>query len=185
MSIVAVLRIPNAWGDRVKLRVAYQVKDMYGSAVVNRPSRVMMQMGAPTASLSARTATCSTGNTQHGHHVDYCSAAYLPAEWFGTSQRSSSVTVTLYDSTNSGLVQSSVSVGALTLNARPIWWDAALQSSTVGNGLSAPAGVPSTGGIFISLPTSPVHAGESLRVYMYAHTAGLSLSAWRVRLYFV
>ena len=74
MSIVAVLRIPNAWGDRVKLRVAYQVKDMYGSAVVNRPSRVMMQMGAPTVSLSARTATCSTGNTQQAHHVDYCSA---------------------------------------------------------------------------------------------------------------
>ena len=68
--VSASLARVSAWVDRVKVRVAYQVKDMYGSAVVNRPSRVMMQMGAPTVSLSARTATCSTGNTQHGHHVD-------------------------------------------------------------------------------------------------------------------
>ena len=185
-SIMAVLRTPNTWVDRVKVRVSYQVKDAYGSAVVKRPSRVMMQLGAPTASLSARTVACSTGNTQHGHHVDYCSATHLPMEWFGGIQRSSTVTVSLYDSTHSGVVQVKVSVhvGVLTLNALPSWWDAALQSSTVGSGLTAPTWVPSTGGIFVSLPTSPVYAGESFRVYMYAHTAGLSLSAWRVRLYF-
>ena len=54
-----------------------------------------------------------------------------------------------------------------------------------GSGLSAPAGaVLSSGGVFVSLPASPVHAGEEFSVYMYAHTAGLSLNTWRVRLYF-
>ena len=38
--------------------------------------------------------------------------------------------------------------------------------------------------MFISLPSSPLHSGESFSVYMYAHTVGLSLTAWRVRLYF-
>ena len=58
ISLAAVLRTPSAWVDRVKVRVAYQVKDMYGSAVVNRPSRVTMRMEAPATGLSAETVTC-------------------------------------------------------------------------------------------------------------------------------
>ena len=51
-SIAAVLRTREAWVDRVKVRVAYQVKDVYGSAVVSRPSRVTMVLSEPTPSTT-------------------------------------------------------------------------------------------------------------------------------------
>ena len=50
VGIAAVLRTPNAWVDHVKVRVAYQLKDVYGSPVVNRPSSVTMELGALSSS---------------------------------------------------------------------------------------------------------------------------------------
>ena len=181
-SISTVLRTPNAWVDRVKVRVAYQLKDRYGSSVVNRPSSVTMELGAPLAtSLPPLTVSCSTSYTQRDYSVDDCSITSVSSPWFSTSIRTSTIIVRLYVG---GALVSAVTAGAVTLYAKPSWWDAALHTATVGSGLSAPTGVPSGGGVFISLPTSPLHAGEGFEVYMYAHTAGLSLTAWRVRLYF-
>ena len=179
VSISAVLRTPNTWVDRIKVRLAYQVKDVYGSAVVRRPTQVMMQLGGPVSGSASQAIHCSTQFTQVPPYVDHCSATALPSAWFTTATRSSYITISLI----SDSVSKSIYVGLLTLRAIPSWWDAALQTATVGNGLSAPVGV-SSGGIFASLPTSPVHAGEIFYVHVYAHTAGLSLSAWRVRLHF-
>ena len=182
VGIAAVLRTPLAWVDRVKVRVAYQLKDGYGSSAVVEPSRVTMQIREPaSAGVGQVTVSCSTQYTQSAPNVDYCSSTSLPSVWFGSGVLSSSITVRLFD--ESGTLIATAPIGQLTLNARPSWWDASLQSSTVGSGLSAPLGV-SGGGVFISLPISPVHAGERFHAHMYAHTAGLSLSAWRVRLYF-
>ena len=182
VGIAAVLRTPLAWVDRVKVRVAYQLKDGYGSSAVVEPSRVTMQIREPaSAGVGQVTVSCSTQYTQSAPNVDYCSSTSLPSAWFGSGVLSSSITVRLFD--ESGTLIATAPIGQLTLNARPSWWDASLQSSTVGSGLSAPLGV-SGGGVFISLPISPVHAGERFHAHMYAHTAGLSLSAWRVRLYF-
>ena len=179
VSIAAVLRTVNAWADRVKVRVAYQLKDKYGSSMVNTPSSVDMVLGAPSSSvLSPVSQGCSVPAALT---IGHCSTASLLQTWFTASARTSGITVSVRVG---GVLVDSVTAGTLTLNAVPSWWDAALRSTTVGSGRSAPAGVPSGGGVFVSLPTSPVHAGEVLDVFMYAHTNALPLTAWRVRLYF-
>ena len=183
VTIAAVLRTPNAWVDRVKVRVAYQVKDVHGSSVVLRPTKVTMTMAAPSTGLTARTVTCEY-HSQSMYNVDYCSVTYLPLGWFSAHAQASSTTVSLFENANPSAIADMVSIGELSLNAKPSWWDAGLRTATVGNGLSAPAGLSSNGGVIISLPASPVYAGERFFAYMYAHTSGVSLSAWRVRLYF-
>ena len=187
VRLAVVLRTPTAWVDRVKVRVAYQAMDEYGSTMVNRPARVVMTISAPSASAGeSRTFTCSTRFTQQQpFRVDYCSATSLPTAYFNeVGEGVASVAVSLYATSSSATALDTQQLGTLTLLAQPTWWDAALRSATVGSSLSAPPGLSGTGGVFMTLPTSPVHAGESFFAYMYADTASLSLVAWRVRLYF-
>ena len=70
----------------------------------------------------------------------------------------------------------SVALPSLTIQPQPGWWDAQLRSATAGSGLSAPSDITS-GGVFITLPASPLNAGEAFYVYMYAHTGGYSLNS--------
>ena len=178
-SISAVLRSATAWVDRVHVRVAYQVKDSRGSVLVTRPSAVVLRL---TRASETREFSCDTSSTQSGYRVSYCSCTSLPASWF-TSSGVASASVALRDSANAADV-SSVTLPSVTLQAQPSWWDASLRTATVGSGLTAPSGVASSGGIFITLPASPLYANEVFEVYMYANTVGLALNTWRVRLYF-
>ena len=178
---LAVLRTLSTWVDRVRVRVAYVLLDAYGSSAVSRPSRVRMELSPPTTSLTAITISCSTAHTQSSRHVDGCSATSLPSAWFGGAAQTSIVRVRLYEG---GAVIATASAGQLRLSPHPSWWDHRLQAATVGNGLSAPAGVDDDTGVFLTLPVSPVHAGEQFVAHVYASTARLPLTAWRVRLYF-
>ena len=180
-SISAVLRTPIAWVDRVRVRVAYQVKDARGNVLVARPSVVVLRL---TRAAETREFGCDTSSTQQlgRHYVAYCSCTSLPVSWF-TSSGVASVSVALRDAANAADV-ASVTLPSLTLQGQPGWWDASLRTATVGNGLTAPSGVGSSGGVFITLPASPVYAGEDVEAYMYAHTAGLALNTWRARVYF-
>ena len=68
VSIATVLRTHGAWVDRVKVRVAYQLNDASGSSVVNQPSSVQMELGAPLSSGGSpgTSTSCSLTNTQVG-----------------------------------------------------------------------------------------------------------------------
>ena len=63
------------------------------------------------------------------------------------------------------------SAGSLLVHAQPAWWGA------LGSVLSAV-------GVFGALPASPVYAGEEFDVALYAHTAGNSLEAYSVEVYY-
>ena len=181
--ISAVLRTPAAWIDRVQVRVAFQVRDGWGNVKVGRPTAVVMRIAREAQSAAFG---CDTSGTQRAgrRYLGSCSCTSLDAAWFSPSGvRSAAVSVALRDSANSADV-SSVSLPSLTLHVQPSWWEAALRTATVGNGLAAPFGAGVGGGVFVTLPASPLHTGEEFSVFMYAHTAGLSLNTWRVRLYF-
>ena len=179
-GISAVLRTPSAWVDRVKVRVTYQLQDSRGNVLVTPPSRVALRI-----LLIGQTAEfdCETGRLSW-RYLSYCSCTSLSSPWFEAANAGvASVSVVLRDSSNSADA-AIASLPSLTIHAQPSWWDSGLRSATVGSGLSAPADMSSSGGIFITLPISPMFAGEAFHVFMYASTAGLSLNTWRVRLYF-
>ena len=184
-TITAVLRTRNAWVDRVRVRVAYQVTDSHGNVRVAQPSNVVLRITHNTLSQT-RDFNCDTSGTQSSgrRYLAHCSCTSLPSAWFEAANAGNArVEVALRDA------EDAVDVGIaavrfLRIHAQPSWWDAELRSTTVGSGLSAPTGVTSSGGVFVTLPVSPLHAGENFDVYMYANTASLSLSTWRVRLYF-
>ena len=183
-SISAVVRTASVWVDRVKVRVAYQLKDAMGSPLVSRPAAVRMLVTLGVSSSGPH--SCNTALTQSSGqlYVAYCSLNQLSSSWFEASAAgSASVTVTLRDSTNSADVD--VAQGSLTVVQQPTWYDAGLRSATTGSGLTAPAdhGL-SGGGIFVTLPVSPVYAGERFDVYLYAHTGGYSLNSMTLSLYY-
>ena len=74
-----MLRTTQVWVDRAKVRVAYQVKDSYGSVLVSQPSAVLLRL-TPTSGAD-RTASCDVGQTQQPsrYHVSYCALDSLPA----------------------------------------------------------------------------------------------------------
>ena len=185
-SIDAVLRTDRVWVDRVKVRVAFQVRDKDGNVLTNQPTRVDVELSAPFSALHTRQERCRTVDTQKSwrYHLGDCSVTSLDAAWFIGTTRTSAVSVKLYSNANPSTVLATANLGSLVLSPQPSWWDQALRTATLGNGLSAPVGVESTGGVFVTLPTSPVYSGESFNVYMYADTATLSLNTWRVRIYF-
>ena len=156
VSITTVLRTRNVWVDRIRLRVAYQVKDSMGSVLVQRPSAVIMRVSLDG---STRISYCDTSFTQNAiqSYVAYCSTASLPLGWFGShSSRTAVVTVALRNSANSADVASESS--PLQIQPQPTWYDQTLRTSTIGNGLSAPVGLGlDQGGVFITLPVSPVY----------------------------
>ena len=180
--ISAVLRTSGAWVDRVAVRVAYQLTDSLGNVVVTQPSSVVMRITFASTTL---TVDCDTSSTQSAssRYLGHCSSTSLSASWFSASTGTASVSVALRDSANAADV-AVATLPSLTLHPQPSWWDTTLRSATLGNGLAAPTGVTSLGGVFVTLPTSPVYASEQFVVYLYAHTAGLALNTWRVRLYF-
>ena len=74
---------------------------------------------------------------------------------------SASVQLTVRDSANSADT-AVTSAGTLTLVPQPSWYDAALRSATTGSGLAAPSDLAlPIGGVFLTLPTSPVYGLES------------------------
>ena len=185
VTIEAVLRTIHVWVDRVDVRVAFQVRDKDGNVMTHQPTRVDVELSAPSSALHKRQERCSTTDTQWAwrYHLGDCSVSSLDASWFSGSIRTSAVSVNLYSGTNPSTVLATANLGLLMLIPQPSWWDRTLRTATVGSGLSAPTD-SGGGGVFVTLPVSPVHAGESFYVYMYADTATLSLNTWRVRLYF-
>ena len=182
-SISAVLRTRDVWVDRAQVRVTYQVKDRFGDVGVTQPTAVVLRIAHLSQTVEV---SCDTSGTQDPGkwYLGYCTAASLRNSWFVSSPSArADVSVILRGGMSSGDVVST-DFPSLTVHAQPSWWDAGLRAATVGNGLSAPAGLSSRGGVFITLPASPVYAGEDFYAYMYAHTAGLALTTWRVRLYF-
>ena len=178
VSVVALLRTPSIWIDRTTVRFAYQVADSRGSVVAN--GRYSVAISLLVTNRSAWSITCASTPSAAKLFVGYCSTQ-LPTSWFGLAVQTAYISVNLIE--NNGQLRDRVTTKPLVLEARPSWWDATLRSATIGNGLSAP-GVTSIGGVFATLPVSPLRAGDAFDVFIYANTAGLSLNTWRVRLYF-
>lgn len=155
----------QVWVDRTRVRVAYQVKDAEGSVRVTRPSRVEMRLSLPGA--PQQTSSCDTSYTQDSSqlYVAYCSST-LPASWFvnGTAGRASIVVALRTEDNSADLA---TATGSLTVITRPAWFDYQLRTSTLGNSLNAPADLNApNGGVFMTLPSSPVYAGESFDVFV-------------------
>ena len=183
-SITTIVRTASVWVDRARVRVAYQLKDALGSPLVAQPAAVTMQITLGESSVGP--SACNTALTQSSgqQYVAYCSLDQLPSDWFSASAAgSASVSVALRDSTNSADV--AVASGSLTIVERPAWYDSRLRSAVTGSSLAAPAGHGlESGGVFITLPVSPVYADENFDVYMYVHTAGYSLNSMTILLMF-
>eukprot|EP00966_Prymnesium_polylepis_P247548 5724315-Prymnesium_polylepis.1 len=153
-SISAVLRTANAWVDRISVRVAYQLKDSRGNVVVTRPSAVVLRITHASQTLEFG---CDRSGTQTGDRIAHCICTYLSSEWFQSSTVAN-VAVVLRNSGDTADAAIAL-LPDLLLHAQPSWWLATLRGPITGNGLTAPTGV-STGGIFITLPTSPLYANE-------------------------
>ncbi|KAL1504693.1 hypothetical protein AB1Y20_008472 [Prymnesium parvum] len=191
-QIIGVLRTRDAFVDRSTIRVAYMLKDDAGNVLVNSPATVVLELqGSNIEHVQCESLWELQLSYAPFYYVGNCVMQALPEGWFPDFGSSSANAVLRFyntppESTSSleGIV-ATAQLGSVTLYSRPSWWDAGLRSSTVGNGLSAPSGASaSSGGVFLTLPASPVHAGESFDVYMYAHTGTFALDTWRVRLYF-
>lgn len=153
---------PQVWVDRIKLRVAYQLKDAHGSVRVTRPSAVQLRI---TLGSSTRSTSCDTQSSPP-YYVSDCSSTFLPASWFTSGAAgAASVVVALRSQDNAADV--ATASGALEVVQQPQWFDSQLRTSTLGNSLSAPSDLDfPTGGIFVTLPSSPVYANEIFQMYM-------------------
>ena len=127
---------------------------------MSQPFAVVLRLSLESLSTKVN---CDTSGTQSSTkwYVGHCSSS-LSSAWFSTVvSRSASVSVTLRDSTNAIDLYTSL-LDTLSVQRQPSWWDALLRSTTVGNGLKAPSGVSSSGGVFVTLPSSkpwPVSTG--------------------------
>ena len=173
--------------DRTRVRVAYRVKDAAGSTLVQRPRAVTMRLTLGVLSIEAVACDTSLVLDSRQSHIAYCSLDSFPLSWFSTASTGTvAVAIALVDEAGSGEPRA-VSTLRLTLAQQPAWFDAALRSSPPGTQrpLTAPVDLGlDHGGVFLSLPTSPVYAGESFDAYMYAHTGGYALSSMTVELHF-
>ncbi|KAL1528137.1 hypothetical protein AB1Y20_009499 [Prymnesium parvum] len=182
-SLFAVLRTAGVWVDRVRVRVAYQLRDSIGNALVSEPYAVQLRVALAGDSELFACDTSSTQSSVNGY-LGHCSALAFNPSWFASpSDRVANVSVVLRDAGNTRDV-AVAGLHELTVHAQPGWWDDRLRSATIGNGLTAPTSADDTAGVFITLPASPLHPGESFEVYMYVNTIALPLTTWRVRLYF-
>ena len=124
-SITAVVRTSAVWVDRVKIRVAYQLKDAAGSPVVSTPSTVKLRIELDG---STQTSSCDTSLTQSSgqFYIAYCSRTSLPAAWFASvGQKTASVEVALRDASNSADV--ATASGNLSVVPPPTWYDPSLR----------------------------------------------------------
>ena len=136
------------------------------------------------ASVSAR---CDTALTQAAdqQYISYCALASLPDSWFQWAAArvavNATVEVTLRDAADSSDVASSIHL--LELQLQPLWFAPSLRSDALGSTRTAPTGLGlATGGLFLTLPTSPLYASEVFEGYLYAHTGGLALNSMTISL---
>ena len=163
-SVRAVLRTPDAYVDRVRIRVAFQLRDAFGHVMVDASgASVLLNV---TLGGSSVVSSCHTGNVA-AHNVAFCSRDYLPPDWFvGGGVATTAVVLRVGD-----VDISESSAGTLTVHAQPAWYGSL-------------GGVLTSAGVFAALPTSPVYAEANFEVALYAHTGGNSLEAYSVELYY-
>ena len=83
-SVRAVLRTPDAYVDRVRVRVAFQLRDAFGHVMVDASgASVLLEV---TLGGSSVVSSCETDNVDEAsaHYVAFCSRDYLPAGWFAS-----------------------------------------------------------------------------------------------------
>jgi hypothetical protein len=169
-NITGVLRSPSAWVDRHQLLVAYQLADARGSQVY---STAGVSVGYTVACDDATLSSVCAG-TRDSNYVWFCSAV-LPSAYFADNTQQCSVKLAL--SVNGQVVDSLSVADSLNVVQQPPWYDTGLRS-TLGNTTIPAAGeacIPG-GGVFITLPVSPVGANDAFDVYMFVNT-----DAWRLR----
>ena len=184
VSLDGVIRTTQAWVDRSQLRIAFQLKDSYGSPRVDAASvrRVVLVV---TSGLRSRTTTCDSTRISRSsdHYLGSCSVPSLAEDWFGAGGSEATVSVQMTPSGGEAS-EVTVSLGSVQLVAKPTWYDSRLRST--GQIVDvAPPGHSDGPGLFVTLPTSPLYAAtETFSAYMYVNTAGFSINSWRVKLYF-
>ena len=106
--------------------MAYQVKDGRGNVIVTQPSAVRLRIAFGTDSIEV---ACDTSGTQSSsrRYVGYCSGTSLSLSWF-LAGGAANVSVALRDSADVADV-ATVTLPALLLHAKPLWWDSALRST--------------------------------------------------------
>ena len=164
----AVLRTANVHVDRSMVRVAFQLHDALGNVDVLQPSSADVVLRLRFESQVEESA-CDPSHVDDAsqYHVAQCSRTSLPSSWFVTG----GVAVAEVVLKESGSTTDTLVAGNLAVNAQPAWH----------GGLST---VRTSAGVFAALPASPVYAGESFAVSLYAHTDSNSLDAYRVELYY-
>jgi len=171
VSIRAVLGTTIAYVDRSAVRLRVQLLSADGSAQVDKSGlglKLAMTGGA------TETADCQFGdlNNANGHFLARCELSAMNANSFTAS---SVATATLTLSYYNNQVGATVDAGALTLVEQPVWYGAAQLAR-----VRETARPLSPAGAMVTMPASPVYAGDDFTIVIYAHTGGYALETYEV-----
>ena len=167
--LLAELRTPRAHVDRSYVRVAFQLLDALNNVQVAAAGLVVQMVVSEASSGEQRSVACNTDGVRQEarYFLGFCTLSSLPSSWF-TSGGAASVSV---GARYGGVEFASIEAGVISLAAQPAWYT------------NLAAVLPSAGA-FAALPASPVYAGESFTVRLFAHTGGNQLESWSVWLEF-
>ena len=106
----------------------------------------------------------------------------------GLSRRSHLTDAPLLLQAVGGSHVASATLGSVTFVAAPLWHDAALRTPSEAVDLVPPSGAAapsvSASGFYLTLPSSPVYAGEEFSALLFASTHGYPANSWRLKLFF-
>ena len=175
-----VTRTQRAWVDRTLLRFSFQVKDDLGSPLVDRQSYSSVALHVTSGTLGI-TRQCD-GMPNGSFYLGYCAITNVDAAWFAGGGTSANVSIRATLTTNGTII--SAALEGIQFIGQPAWYDPLLRSATVTNARVPPPDFNDTIGLFVTLPTSPVCAGEPFFANVYVDTRGSAANSWRLKIFF-
>ena len=176
-----IVRTPIVWIDRIRIRVAVQTKDQYGSPETLGPFSVSMRIDDSSNGLTGTGSCLSQIGFAGNKYAMYC---YLttspPGNWFPLGGVAD-VTTELRIGGN--IVSTVVDSNAVQFITPPTWYNSMYRSDGEQNDRPPPSGYdPVTDLIFATLQVSPIYGDESFDVFIYTSTLTFPVNAWRIEL---